>query len=128
MEITLNLLRQSNATPKVSAYAHLNRPFDYNKMPLITMGCKVQVNKKTDFWGTWAFHSVNGWYLATSPEHYQTHTCHIKSTQSKQLSDTVYFKHKNITNPSLLHADKIMNAISNLANVLKRKPLVTAQQ
>ena len=27
-EITLNLLRQSNATPMVSAYAHLSRPFD----------------------------------------------------------------------------------------------------
>eukprot|EP00804_Cyclotella_cryptica_P000999 CCRYP_012348-RA/>CCRYP_012348-RA protein AED:0.11 eAED:0.11 QI:0/0/0/1/1/1/3/0/1327 len=33
-EITINLLRQSNATPTVSAYAHLNGPFNYNKMPL----------------------------------------------------------------------------------------------
>ena len=30
--ITLNLLRQSNTTPNVSAYAHLSGPFDYNKM------------------------------------------------------------------------------------------------
>jgi hypothetical protein len=30
-EITLNLIRQSNATPIVSAYAHLRGPFDYNK-------------------------------------------------------------------------------------------------
>eukprot|EP00804_Cyclotella_cryptica_P030764 CCRYP_009164-RA/>CCRYP_009164-RA protein AED:0.15 eAED:0.16 QI:0/0/0/1/1/1/4/0/1045 len=41
-EITINLLRQSNATPTVSAYAHLNGPFDYNKMPLAPMGCSVQ--------------------------------------------------------------------------------------
>ena len=47
-EITLNLLRQSNATPTVSAYAHLSGPFDYNKMPLAPMGCKVQIHKKTD--------------------------------------------------------------------------------
>ncbi|KAL7502105.1 hypothetical protein ACHAXN_000864, partial [Cyclotella atomus] len=39
-EITLNLLRQSNATPTVSAYAHLSGPFDYNKMPLAPMGCE----------------------------------------------------------------------------------------
>jgi hypothetical protein len=32
-EITLNLLRQSNATPKVSAYAHLCGPFDYQDAP-----------------------------------------------------------------------------------------------
>eukprot|EP00804_Cyclotella_cryptica_P025715 CCRYP_002921-RA/>CCRYP_002921-RA protein AED:0.32 eAED:0.32 QI:0/0/0/1/1/1/3/0/487 len=46
-EITINLLRQSNATPTVSAYAHLNGPFDYNKMPLAPMGCSVQVHEKS---------------------------------------------------------------------------------
>ena len=47
-EITANLLQQPNATPNVSAYAHLSEPFDYNKMSLAPMGCKVQVHKKTD--------------------------------------------------------------------------------
>ncbi len=51
-EITLNLLRQSNAMPTVSAYAHLNGPFDYNKMPLAPMGCEVQVPEKSDSCGT----------------------------------------------------------------------------
>ena len=45
-EITINLLRQSNATPNVSAYAHLIGPFDYNKMPLSPMGISVQVHFK----------------------------------------------------------------------------------
>jgi hypothetical protein len=45
-EITLNLLHQSNATPNVSAYAHLLGPFDYNKMPLAPMGCEVQCTKR----------------------------------------------------------------------------------
>ena len=45
-KITLNLLRQSNATPTVSAYAHLSGPFDYNKLPLAPMGCEVQIHEK----------------------------------------------------------------------------------
>jgi hypothetical protein len=45
-EITINLLRQSIATSTISAYAHLNGPFDYNKMPLAPTGCNVQVHKK----------------------------------------------------------------------------------
>ena len=45
-EITLNLLRQSNATPTISAYAHINGPFDYNKMPLAPMGCELDVKYK----------------------------------------------------------------------------------
>ena len=63
-DITVNLLRQSNATPNVSAYAHLSGPFDYNKMPLSQMGCAVQVHETTDKRGTWAYHTVDGWYLS----------------------------------------------------------------
>jgi hypothetical protein len=51
-EITINLIRQSNATPNVSAYAHLSGPFGYNKMPLALMGCEAQVHEKTDKRGT----------------------------------------------------------------------------
>ena len=118
-EITINLLRQSNATPTVSAYAHLNGPFDYNKMPLAPMGCRVQVHEKSDARGTWAFHSIDGWYLSTSPEHYRTHRCHIKSTNSDRLSDTVVFQHKSITHPSLTPTDKLMQAVSACAAALK---------
>jgi hypothetical protein len=57
-EITINLLRQSNATPTISAYAHFNGPFDYNKMPSAPMGCNVQVHEKTDSRSTWALTQV----------------------------------------------------------------------
>ncbi len=118
-EITINLIRQSNATPNVSAYAHLSGPFDYNKMPLAPMGCEAQVHKKTNKRGTWAYHSVNGWYLFTSPEHYRTHSCHIKHTKSKQLSDTVRFQHKRITNPSITHANKVMQALAECVKAIQ---------
>jgi hypothetical protein len=111
-EITVNLLRQSNATPTISAYAHMNGPFDYNKMPLAPLGCNVQVHEKSDKRGTWAFHSVDGWYVQTSPEHYRTHKCHIKAINSDRFSDTVQFQHKQITNPSVSAKDKLMNAIA----------------
>jgi hypothetical protein len=111
-EITLNLIWQSNATPTVSAYAHLSGPFDYNKMPLAPMGCEAQIHKKTNKRGTWAYHSVDGWCLFTSPEHYCTHTCYVKATKSKHHLDTVHFKHKNITNPTITHADKVMQALA----------------
>ena len=47
-ELTLNLLRQSNATPSVSAHAHLFGYFDYNRMPLAPMGCAVQIHEDAD--------------------------------------------------------------------------------
>ena len=36
----------SGINPKLSAYAYLHGPFNFNKMPLATMGCRVQVHKK----------------------------------------------------------------------------------
>eukprot|EP00804_Cyclotella_cryptica_P002834 CCRYP_009360-RA/>CCRYP_009360-RA protein AED:0.42 eAED:0.42 QI:0/-1/0/1/-1/1/1/0/202 len=87
-------------------------------MPLAPMGCNAQVHEKTDSRGTWAFHSVDGWYVSTSPEHYRTHRCHIKSTNSDRLSDTVHFHHKHITNPTLTPADKLMAAIADCSRAL----------
>ena len=63
--ITINLLRQSNATPNVLVYAHLSGPFNYKKIPMALMGISVQVHEKIDTRGTWAYHNVEGWYLAT---------------------------------------------------------------
>ena len=82
-EITINLIHQSNATPNVSTYVHLNGPLNYNKMPLAPMGCEAQVHEKTDKWGTRAYHLVDGWYLFMSPEHYHINNCHIKHTKSE---------------------------------------------
>ena len=83
IEIIPNLMWQPNAAPTVSAYTHLNSPFDYNKMPLAPMVCGAQVHKKTNKRETWAYHSVDGWYLCTSPEHYRTYVCSVKETNSK---------------------------------------------
>ena len=118
-EITVNLIRQSNATPTVSAYAHLCGPFDYNKMPLAPMGCAVQVHKKTDKRGTWLYHSVDGWYLSTSPKNYRTHRCHVKDTGAEQLTDTAHFSHKRITNPEVTAADKVMKVIAEYVRSIK---------
>ncbi|KAL7481456.1 hypothetical protein ACHAW6_007141 [Cyclotella cf. meneghiniana] len=40
--VTLNLLRQANLVPNISAYAYHSSSFDYNRMPLAPMGCAVQ--------------------------------------------------------------------------------------
>ena len=45
-EVTLNLLRQSNATPNTSVYAHMYGNFDYNRMALAPIECLCQVHVK----------------------------------------------------------------------------------
>ena len=43
----LNLLRQSNATPTVLAYAHMFGNFDYNRIPLAQMECPCHIHVKS---------------------------------------------------------------------------------
>jgi hypothetical protein len=84
------------------------------------MGCAAQIHEKADKRGTWQYHSVDGWYLYTSPMHYRTHACYIKSTKKERLTDTVDFQHKRITNPTITHADKIMHAIQQVIREIKK--------
>ena len=43
IEMQVNLLRQANATPKVSVHANLNGPYDFNRMPM-AVNLTVRVN------------------------------------------------------------------------------------
>ena len=91
------------------------------------MGCEVQVNEKTDKRGTWAYHSVDGWYLDTSPDHYRTHLCHIKTTNIERFIETAQFSHKIITKPTITHAEKIMATIADCAEAIKKWAATTGQ-
>ncbi len=60
MVLTLNLLRQSNVAPTVSAYQYVHGVFDYNRMPLGPMGCAVQIHVSNERRGTWATNAIDG--------------------------------------------------------------------
>ncbi|EJK55033.1 hypothetical protein THAOC_25280 [Thalassiosira oceanica] len=119
-EIQFNLLRQSNMTPTVSAYAHLFGPFDYNRMPLGPLGCAVNVHIPPDVRASWGTHTRNGWYLGGSYEHYRSHRCVDATTRRDCVSATVDFKHKRITSPQVKIGDKVVNAVSSLSQELRR--------
>jgi hypothetical protein len=72
--------------------ANVHGPFDYDKIPLVLMRCAVQIHKSSEQQGTWAANTIDGWYLQTSPEHYQCHQLYVKKTKSERISDTVFFQ------------------------------------
>ena len=82
-ELTLNLLRKSNTTPTVSAYAAIFRQFEYNRMPLGPLGCVVLIHKNPHARASWESHAVYRYYLYTSTDHYRSHACQVKKTKPK---------------------------------------------
>ena len=119
--LTLNLLRQSNAVPTISAWQYVHGQFDYNKMPLAPMGCAVQIHQGSERRASWAANAIDGWYLQISPEHYRCHVIYIKQTKNERISDTVFFKTKYITQPTLSRADIVSKALNDLTQALKGK-------
>ena len=76
------------------------------------MGCSCHVHVKIDDCNTWDFHTLKGYYLFTSDDHYRMHKIFIKDTKAKQLSDTVTFLHRNITHSIIIHADRAIDAMT----------------
>jgi hypothetical protein len=147
-ELTLKLLRASKRQPKLSAYACLNGPFDFNKTPLAPPGTRVIVHITPDQRSNMAPHGVDGWYVGPSPEHYRCHKCYIPSTHRTRDALTVdWFPHHvpfpKVTNdeylrqtatdmltllqdqavhpiPLLTYGSPITNAYIQIAQILKR--------
>jgi hypothetical protein len=117
--LTLNLLRQSLVAPNISAYAYHHGNFDYNQMPLAPMGCAVQFHIKANRRKSWGEHASDGWYLTTSPDHYRCHWIFVKATRAKQISNSVFFKHKYITQPTMMTDDLVIKAIHDLTIAIK---------
>jgi hypothetical protein len=46
---------------------------------------------------------------------------YVKNTRSERVSDTVRFKHKYITQPTLMPEDTIVKALNDLTQALKER-------
>jgi hypothetical protein len=89
-ELTINLLRQSTANPKISAWEYFNGPFDFNKTPLAPIGCRVLIHAKPGVRRSWDFRAKQGFYVGPALDHYRCWEL-VKADTKKVISDTVEF-------------------------------------
>ena len=54
-----------------------------------------------------------------SPHHYRCFEVWSKDTGAEQVSDTVFLKHKHITNPTVSPEDSVVQAAKKLTAALK---------
>ena len=121
IDMQVNMLRQSNTTPKICAHAHLHGQHDFNRHPLAPLGIEVHSYVPPDKRKTWEVKSKKGYYFGTSMEHYRYYMAYIPETGGIQGSETMFFKHKYITMPALTSADAIVQAAKELIDALKNK-------
>ena len=115
----VNILRYSNIHPKVCSWTVLNGAHDFNRHPLAPLGVEIQMLEHPDKRKTWGVKSKPGYYVGTSLEHYRYYWGWMNDTKRIRGSDTVKFKHKYTTTPSITTGDAIVNVAQLLTSALR---------
>jgi len=118
LDMQVNLLRFSNVAPKVCSWTVLNGPHDFNRHPLAPLGVEIQMLEDPGKRKSWGLKSQPGFYVGTSLEHYRYYWGWNRETNKIRGSDTVIFKHKYITNPTITPGDAIIQATKQLTSAL----------
>ncbi|KAL7523689.1 LOW QUALITY PROTEIN: hypothetical protein ACHAWF_000626, partial [Thalassiosira exigua] len=119
IDMQVNLLRFSNGAPRVCAWTALQGQHDFNRHPLAPLGIEMHLLEQPDKRKSWGVKSKLGHYLGTSLEHYRYYFGYFAETGAKRGSESVIFKHKYITSPTVTPADAIVQAAKQLADALK---------
>ena len=119
LDMQVNLLRFSNVAPNVCAWTVLRGTHDFNRHPLAPLGIEMHMLEPADKRKSWGVKSKKGHYLGTSLEHYRYFFGWFADTGANQGSESVVFKHKYITTPTVTPSDAIVQAARQLAAALK---------
>ena len=122
----LNLLCKSRVDPSKSTLEILYGKYDYNAYPYAPHGIAVELHVMPSKQKTWEKHTKSGFYLETTWVHYRCHVVLVKDTRTTRMGQTVFFRHKYITQPVVTQTDAILRAIDDLISVLKGKKLSKA--
>ena len=88
--VQLNMLRASAIHPQISAFEELHGPHNYDAHPFAILGSPVEVHVMPRNRGTWNEHTVAGFYLGPSWEHYRCHDVWIPETRAVRTGQTVF--------------------------------------
>ena len=70
-ELTLNILRQSNIAPDISAWDHFNGSFNFYATKLAPLGSPIIIYNKPGTHRSWDFRGRKGFTIGPALEHYR---------------------------------------------------------
>jgi hypothetical protein len=79
----------------------------------------VEMHVVPDVRETFAPHSASGFNVGTSFEHYRCYIIYISDTRSTRIGNTVFFKHKYLTMPTMTNADALLKAAQDMTTAMK---------
>ena len=104
---------------KISKYAYVYGPHDYNAAPFVPIGMETLVHDNPKRNGKFVEHFRKGFVLSTEFENYRSWIMWMKDTRVTRILATVFHKHKCITNLDITPEDQVIAATGKLAGALK---------
>lgn len=89
VDLTLNLLRPSNAPSGQSAWDFTCGTYNFMEHPIGPVGTKVLVYENPQQRRTFADHGIEGYYIRPAWDHYRCFVVYIPSTRDFRISDTL---------------------------------------
>ena len=118
-EHQLNMLRSFNVTPTTLSFAHLHGQHNYDANPFAPLGAAVKIHIIPALRPTWGKHTKSGLYIGTSWEHYRCHRIWLPEIKGVRVAQTVFSKHKYLTQSTITGTDAILLASDNLCPAIK---------
>jgi len=118
-ELTLNLLRGSCLNPRLSAWAQLHGPFDFNRTPIAPPGTHIIIHEKPSVCNSWAPHGIDCWYLGPAMDSYRCYTVWANETRSQRITDTVAWFPSKIPMPTTSSINYIKAGIADILHALQ---------
>ena len=116
--ISLNLLRKSRMTPRMSAWEQLHGRFSLTKMPLGPLGCLIIAHDKPEARGTWDPHGTMGFYIGPATMAYQCYCVWIDTTERERTTDTIEWFLQYGSLPPTSSTDRIVRVLQQLTDGL----------
>ena len=106
----------------MSAWEHLQGPFNFDATPLGLIGCPVVIHTKPGFRKTWDLRGRSG--LNIGPALKNNRCFHVVDGATKSLlfSNTVEFLHEYLTKPTVREGDRIVHTLNFISCEIKDAP------
>jgi predicted Abi (CAAX) family protease len=111
--ITLNMLRTSRINPKLSASAHIDGQYDFNRAPMAPPGTRIIYHETPSRRRTWAPHGQYGWYIGPALEHYRSYMVYTNKNRGECIVETVDFSRKISNYRFLQHKNWLLKQQQN---------------
>ena len=112
------MLQKFAGKPTISAFEYLHGLHNYNFHPFAILGSAVEIHVVPANRKTWETHTKSGFYLGPSWEHYRCHYVWVEDTRATRTGQTVFFRNKYITQPTVTAADALLQTGEDLFSAL----------